>query len=198
MISVLSWLNNAVYKLSGECFTFGNFPIGYITSFKTCIVLNASCLPFWKHEKEVLINIAPFLPYKELIPVKAKAYDGSKYGICDAYGKIIDSESLEIEFAFWDADLERYILQAVHYLPDTKKTFGASLGGYPKTEAELDKTWRFLEKVHIERSEKPLIDIETYISNPSFQHKMRYYLALLLARLANRIHHNHSSQQESQ
>lgn len=196
-MSLLVWLKRAVYKLSGECFIFGGYPIGYNSSFETCFVLNTSCLPFWKYEKEILINIAPFVPYKELRPVKIRAYDGSKYGIRDVYGKVIDSESLEIEIAFWDQEKDRYMLQSVHYLPDTKKTFGASLGGYPDTEIELDKTWHFREKVHFEYSDKPLIDIISYISKPSLAHKVKYYLALNLAKLGNRVYSNQSKLQEN-
>lgn len=189
-------LKSIAFKLSGECFAFGSGDVFKLSDINTCFVLNTSCLPFWKYEKEVLINIAPFLPYKELKPFKVRAYDGSKYGIRNVYGKIIDSESLEIEMAFWDQEKERYMLQSVHYLPDTKKTFGSSLGGYPDKEVELDKTWRFREKVHFEHSDKPLIDIEPYICKPSLKHKVKYYLALNIIKLANRIHNNESSPQE--
>ncbi len=181
------WLSNAAFKLSGECFIFGGFPIGIHTNVNTCFVLDTACLPFWNHDKSILINMVPFKPFKEMIPVKMTAYDGSRYGVQDAYGNTIDSLSLEIQIAYKDINKEGYVLQNVHYLPDTKKTFGASLGGYPKTEAELEEQWCFRKKVHSENSDKIVYDILPSISKPALIHKSKYLIARLLVSLANKI-----------
>lgn len=187
-MSVLSNLENVIFKLCGGCFIFGGFPIGNISNLDNCFVLNTNCLPFWKREDEIIINLVPFLPYAEMTIVKLTAYDGSRYGIEDVYGKKIDAESLEIQITYWSNRSNGYVLQNVHYLPDTKKTFGASLGGYPKTEDELNEAWQFRKEVHKKHSDKPIIDILQYATKPNFFHKIKYLIANVLVKFANHKH----------
>ena len=137
-------------------------------------VLNTRCLPFWRREPKILIDLRPFLPYKEITFVKMTAYDGSRYGVKDFFGETIDAESLEINIAYWVNQSKHYVLQSVHYLPDTKKTFGASLGEYPKTEDELHKVWQFREDAHKEYSDKPIVDILQYTAKPNLWWKVKY------------------------
>jgi hypothetical protein len=127
------------HKLCGGCFILGRFPIINISNLDNCFVINTQCLPFWKREADILINVTPFLPFDDMTVVRIMAYDGSQYNIQDIYGNTCNSESLKIELAYWDKRKNRYVLQNLHYLPDTKKTFSACLGGYPNTEAELSE-----------------------------------------------------------
>ena len=115
------------------------------------------------------------------------AYDGSRYGIQDVYGNTIDSLSLEIQIAYKNLNKDGFVLQTLHYLPDTKKTFGGSLGGYPKTKAELDEQWDFRKKVHAERSDKVVYDILPSVSKPTVVHEAKFMIAKLLISLANKI-----------
>lgn len=186
-MNLSEYLKIIAYKLSGECFVFGDGEVFKISDVDTCFVLDTGVLPFWKHEKEIMINIAPFFAYKEFLPVKVTAFDGSKYGIQDVYGKVIDSESLEIQLAYKKVNKQGYALQNLHYLPDTKKTFSASLGGYPKTEEELNKDWEFRQGVDLKYSEKPVFDILPYISKPTIRHLTKLKIATILITLANKI-----------
>jgi hypothetical protein len=173
-------LKNIAFRLCGECFVFGSGEAFKLSGVNTCFVLNTSCLPFWKHEKEILINIAPFVAFDEFQPVKVTAYDGSRYGIQNVYGKTIDAESLEIQLAYKKTNGKGYVLQNLHYLPDTKKTFSASLGGYPKTEKELNESWSFRKGVHFKHSDKPVFDILPYVSKPTIVHVVKLKIASIL------------------
>ena len=180
------YLYKMAFKLSGACYVFGDDEIFKLSDIDTCLILDTSCLPFWKHDKEIMININPFT-YAEFLPVKVTAFDGSKYGIHDVYGETIDSLSLEIQVAYKMVNEEGYTLQNLHYLPDTKKTFNASLGGYPKTEEELNKNWMFREEVGIKHSGKSVFDILSYISKPTIKHKVKFKIATALIVLAKKI-----------
>jgi hypothetical protein len=183
-------LKNMAYKLSGACFAFGDGGVFKLSDIDTCFMLDTSCLPFWKYDKEIMININPFLTYSEFLPVKMTAFDGNKYGIQDVYGKTIDSLSLEIQVAYKKVNERGFSLQNLHYLPDTKKTFSASLGGYPKTEEELNKNWKFRKEVDRKLSGKPVFDILSYISKPTIMHKVKFKIALALIVLANKVEAN--------
>lgn len=187
MNTLLCLLLNFCQKLSGACFLVGSYPIGRTSSPANCVALDTRCLPFWKGSSEILINLAPWRPFRQLIPVKMLAFDGSKYGIHDVYGKVIDSEALNIMIAYWDADKAQFMLQNVQYLPDTQKTFSPSLGGYPATEVELTKEWSFRVHMHCKRSDKPLIDILPYVTKARLSHKIRYLVTILVAFIANAI-----------
>jgi|TARA_R110002060_G_scaffold9059_1_gene13397 hypothetical protein len=180
-------LKNMAYKLSGSCFAFGDAEIFKLSEIGACLILDSSCLPFWKYDKLIMINTSPFLPYAEYLPVKMTAFDGSKFGNQDVYGNTIDSLSLEIKVAYKKVNEQGYSLQNLHYLPDTKKTFSASLGGYPKTEGELNENWKFRKEVHLKHSNKPVFDILPYVSKPKVQHKAKFLIASVLITLANKI-----------
>lgn len=187
MNTLLCLLLNFCQKLSGACFLVGSYPIGRASSPANCVALDTRCLPFWKGSSEILIDLAPWLPFRQLTPVKMLAFDGSKYGIRDVYGEVIDRETLNIKIAYWDEDHARYMLQNVQYLPDTHKTFSQSLGGYPATEVDLTKEWDFRIDMHFTLSDKPLIDILPYVTKARLSHKIRYWLAILVAFIANGV-----------
>jgi len=84
--TLLCVLLNACTKLSGACFLLGSYPIGRAASPANCVALDTRCLPSWKGSSVILINLAPWLPFQQLTPVKMLAFEHSKYGIRDVYG----------------------------------------------------------------------------------------------------------------
>lgn len=186
---VADWFKNRAFKLSGANFLIGSYPIARKNGLEACVILDTRCLPNWHRHKEsqIIIDLSPFKPRSNMTIERVRAHDASRYGVKDIHNRTIDAESLDIAIAWRRTDIHGYVLETLHYLPDTKKTFVRSLGGYPKSESELDAQWEFRERLHYERTDSKLIDVLPYISKPNWFHYSKFHIASFLAYVANRV-----------
>lgn len=177
-----SFLENAARYLAGACFIFGDPEIIRFHQLRHMFLLDTKCLPFWRHERFILINMAPFEPFGSNSIIKIGAYDTSRYGAEDVYGRKQDFESLDVQMVWWDEEGQKFVIQKLQYLPDTKKTFSKVLGGYPTSKLEMESEWQRLKGVH---STQGMVNVLPYISKPKRLYEARLRIASILVTLAN-------------
>ncbi|MFV7771610.1 hypothetical protein [Shewanella marisflavi] len=180
-----SFLENAARYLAGACFIFGDPEIIRFHQLRHMFLLDTKCLPFWRHERFILINMEPFVPFGSNSIIKIGAYDSSRYGAEDVYGRIQDFERLDIKMVWWNGERQRFVFQNLQYLPDTKKTFSKALGGYPTSKEEMESEWQRRKEMHAKRSTQEIVNILPYISKPKRLYQARLAIASIMVTLAN-------------
>lgn len=180
-----STLEGIARNLAGACFIFGEPKIIRFHQLRHMFLLDTKCLPFWCHERFILINMAPFDPFGFNSIIKIGAYDTSRYGAEDVYGSKQDFESLDIQLVWRDEENQKFVFQNLQYLPDTKKTFNKMLGGYPTSKLEMESEWQRRKSAHAKFLTQELVDILPFISKPNRLYEVRLRIASMLVSLAN-------------
>lgn len=165
-------------NLCGACFIFGKPEITQFHQLRNMFVLDTKCLPFWRRERFILINIAPFVPIGSNSIIKIAAYDT---------GHKQDFESLGILMVWWDQEGQKFVFQELEYLPDTKKTFSRIIGGYPTSKLEMESEWQRRKGVHAKFLTQELLDLLPFISKPNLLYEVRLRIASMLVALVNNL-----------
>jgi len=171
----LKLIKEIIYKLCGSCFIFCENRIICTTSINNCFLLNTDFLKLKPIEKEILVNISPFLNSGEMRIVRIFTANE------------VRNNTLDIFIAYWSKKERSYVMQNINYLTDTKKTFSLSLGGYPKNSDDLEKSWSIITESYKKSTGLFLIDVLYLISKPNILYKTRYKLAVKLADKFNKL-----------
>ncbi len=174
-------------NLAGACFIFGEPEIVRFHQLRHMFLLDTKCLPFWRHERFILISMEPFEPFEANTIIKIVAYDTSRYQVEDVYGRKQDLERLGILMVRWNENGQKYVFQDFVYLPDTKKTFSRNIGGYPTSKQAMENEWKRRKCLTAEYSTHELVNILPFISKPKRIYEARLRIASMLVTLANRL-----------
>lgn len=174
---VTNIITKIAFKLSGESFVFGRTPVIKISEVDDFLYINTMCLPYCPRKREISLNISPFENFKL---VKMVAYDNSYYS------KNVKFRCYGFKLAYWYED--KLTIETLEYLPDTKKTFSTSVGGYSITEDEMQKLW----EERLVQEGRQFIDVLPYVSKPKLYHRFKFKLAEFLIKQTNKhtnLHH---------